>query len=111
MAYEVEFPDGFISLDELLARVVTPEDEERLPVARRQFSVQRVTRTGKRDLTDLRMHLGLTQQQLAERAEVSQPRLSLWECRKEKPTIDHVRSLAKALETDCNTIIGALFDD
>jgi DNA-binding transcriptional regulator YiaG len=111
VTYEVEFPEGFISLDELLQRVLVPEDEARLPEARRAFSEARVARTGKAGLADLRLQRGLTQKQLADLAFVTQPRLSLWESRKEKPTVDHVRALAKALTTDCNTIICAIFDE
>lgn len=110
-AYEVEFPDGFISLDDLLEKVLTPEDVLRIPNARRLYSEAQISQNGHISLCSLRLAMALTQVELANLVGVTQPRLSLWESGKEKPGIDKIRALSLALETDCNSIISAILND
>ncbi len=57
-----------------------------------------------------RTELGMSQPELAKRIKTTQPRISLWEKGKEKPTFDYLARLAKALECSADWLLG-LSDD
>lgn len=57
------------------------------------------------NLKRLREKKGLTQAELAERADVSQPMITLYEKNRKTPTVIVGVDLAKALDTTCEKLV------
>jgi DNA-binding XRE family transcriptional regulator len=102
-------PDGFLSLDNFLSLVVDTEVESLLPQARKSLRISRMeTHGGKERLADIRLEVGLSQLELARKLNTSQPRLSLWESGKERPSFECLQKLKESLGTDYNRLMESL---
>jgi DNA-binding XRE family transcriptional regulator len=106
-----QIPEGFVSIDEFLDSIVDEDIKELLPEARRRLGSARRAALGRSErLADIRLEAGLSQDELASMIGTSQPRLSLWEAGREKPSFDCLVRLQKALSTDFNRLMAALTD-
>ncbi len=104
-----QIPDGFVSIEDVLKSVIDTETKALLPDARRRFATARQATPDRAErLSDLRLEAGLSQDELAAKIGTSQPRLSLWEAGKEKPSFDCLLRLQSALQTDFNRLMAAI---
>lgn len=75
------------------AIMTSPHDQPRAP------------QTGE-TIRRLRRAAGLSQEELAERLDVSRQSVSLWEQGNTQPTLENLRSMTEILHTDFNTLLG-----
>ncbi|HEV7343166.1 MAG TPA: helix-turn-helix transcriptional regulator [Sphingopyxis sp.] len=96
-------PDGFISLDALLDEYRDSVTRDELCAARRDSAEAKP-----KGLAKLRLQAGMSQADLADLVGTSQPRLSSWESRNEKPSFENIQKLSAALDVDFNALFEAL---
>lgn len=78
--------------------------------AARQRLANRVGQGAPATLRELRLAAGLSQSQLAELTETSQPRIARLEAGREEPGLSTLRKLARALKTDINTVANVFHE-
>ena len=59
-----------------------------------------------KNIAKARKNANLTQEQLAEKLQVARQTVSKWEAGTTMPTVPGLVKLAKALETDCNSLLA-----
>lgn len=107
-SYE-QLPEGFLTLDDFLENEIDAALSKELPEARRHLAIIRKQSPNFVErLSDIRLEAGISQTDLAAKIGSSQPRLSLWEAGKEKPSFECISKLKKELNVDYNRIMAAL---
>jgi ribosome-binding protein aMBF1 (putative translation factor) len=106
---ERSVPEGAELLDSFLESFVArPEIAQHMPTARRELAQSYADGGAPLTLRTLRLGKGLSQKSLAVALGTSQAAVSEYESRHRKPAEDMIRSLARILEVDFNTLMAAL---
>jgi len=104
-------PAGGVSLDQLVSEMKSAGLGDALARSRRRWSELIEKKQDKLTLRALRLRRGLSQAELAQEIGVTQPRIALWEARRESPSFKQIRKLCAALDIQADTLLAALSDE